>query len=1449
MVGYAELRNAVGVERTAWKLYAAISYNVQVAYPFAYVGDEDPTLNLVVISYPELYTTLDFRDDKIHPHKGIFIGNTLQFAGKILGSDANDFKVQPELRCYVPISKKTVWASRVSVGFLEAVSYGTIVQSGPHGAQPPSAETTKDYQLTFFRGFFSGGPSSNRGYPIRGVGPYDVVPFLSPEVERGKVNSACGAECRSPTGGFTLWEASTELRFTATGPLSVAIFCDASDVSPQENNIRLTHLHLSCGGGARYDTPAGPHPFGHRMARSEAPGLGRAHAGREGARHLPRWHPYRTAHRHRRSVLMPPHGRDGRARHVLGLIGAVVATTMTFLAATAAAAVVHLDMPPTRRLVATQLSHALHEQFAGDVAIERIGGLSLHGVDGVRIRVKDPSGMQVLFLDGARVRIRALEAARSALLHEGDIILPVEVASIDHVDAAIDGDPAGHLRIANAFAARNVARPEPKHPKARGIRVEAPSVTVRHAWIHGRVAGAPPLDAELRDLAAGAHYDAKLTTAVLERVDLVTRGLPRGVDPRGRIGGHFSMPSPPGKHMGALGTFDGVIAGASISAHARMDGPRVDAVVDARDPSGWGVRSTFGELSIQEEVTVHAEAHGELPRIGANVHVALGRGSIDVDGHVDTSDGTRADATIAARHINLHGIVAAAPASDLGLDTRAHLVIAKSGEMSGDLVLDTLPGTIAGEVLPVINLNGQFTKETAHADGRLLDPRGNADFDVDLTTAGANKVVEAQLHTYVADLSRLPKVGSSMRGRATVDADGVLDLRTKSVAARAHVVAGGVAYGAQKVDNATLSATVQGTIDRPLVDVGIHAGGLVLGERRISVVEVRSRIEPGAVTTLDDAHVDIVKEDRFVSASAHRVQIGGPRIVVEGAVVVGLGEPLLADVAFDANEARVKLDAPSIDLARVARLAGIPARYMTGGHLAIVGDVALRRDGSTAGELHAHVDSFSTAQIGGAKLDLDADFAAKASNLALRADLGETGKVDLWMSDVAIGGSPLHAASWRRARGRAEIDANLDIEKLAALLPRDSIPASELGGRLVVAGTVRRDSMNVPPDLSIHAHTRGLALAGKAASEPEHGAEERRRVVGVQRWHSRNTDVSFDGWLDGTSGFAEVALQAVDKKGALVSFDAKSDLPYRLIAAHPSRTFALLETTPLSARVVVPRRALADLPERAGTRRMQGTIEAELDITGTPLDPQFTFVAHTRAVRAPSVPATLASDADVTLRYDGAKAELMATVSAENHRALEVGAHLDIRARNLVVPTPGRPLAWGGSARVKLVSFPVETINVIDDRGIRGHVSGELVLEDLHENAKLDAHIGLEGLKIGQNRVPERQHRRHRRRRQADGRRTPRAERRIRRPARDHRPHLGRRPRARPGPERRHGGAPRGERFPRCRHPAVRAVAAERARRTHRRQRDGQDRSRLQGPDDGRQGRLPRRHRAGRRRR
>lgn len=266
VLGYAEFRAAAGLERMFWRLFASISHNLQVAYPFPYVGPRNETLGLVTLSYPELVTTLDLRDDKIHPRRGVFLGNTLQVAGGPFGGDARDIKVQPEVRFYIPLGKRVVLASRGSVGFLAPSNYGDIVRDPRSASTPDSVDKTRDYQITFFRGFFSGGPTQNRGYPIRGVGPYAIVPFLNPDFALQQVDQRCvpgvdgmlPTRCTSPTGGFSLWEASLEVRFSITGPLSAATFCDASDVSPRTMNLRFNRPHLSCGGGARYDTPVGP---------------------------------------------------------------------------------------------------------------------------------------------------------------------------------------------------------------------------------------------------------------------------------------------------------------------------------------------------------------------------------------------------------------------------------------------------------------------------------------------------------------------------------------------------------------------------------------------------------------------------------------------------------------------------------------------------------------------------------------------------------------------------------------------------------------------------------------------------------------------------------------------------------------------------------------------------------------------------------------------------------------------------------------------------------------------------------------------------------------------------------------------------------------------------------------------------------------------------------------
>jgi outer membrane protein assembly factor BamA len=266
VLGYLENKEAIGVDRSFWKLYASPTYNFQHDQPFAYIQPRDRSLGPINLSYIDLVLRLDFRDDKMHPHKGIYFITDTQFAG--LGGDARDIREQPDLRAYIPVTKRVTWALRGTTGFLVPFnSYATIDDPAKQADPAYHAEWVKESQLLYLRGFFSGGPSSNRGYPLYGVGPHGAVPFFNPQIAANNVANSCSpanfdpSHCAVPEGGFTLWEASTELRVGVSGPFEVAGFCDASDVEQARFSYKFndaTRYHVSCGAGARYDTPVGP---------------------------------------------------------------------------------------------------------------------------------------------------------------------------------------------------------------------------------------------------------------------------------------------------------------------------------------------------------------------------------------------------------------------------------------------------------------------------------------------------------------------------------------------------------------------------------------------------------------------------------------------------------------------------------------------------------------------------------------------------------------------------------------------------------------------------------------------------------------------------------------------------------------------------------------------------------------------------------------------------------------------------------------------------------------------------------------------------------------------------------------------------------------------------------------------------------------------------------------
>jgi outer membrane protein insertion porin family/translocation and assembly module TamA len=231
-------------------------------------------LPVVFLSFPQLVTQLDYKDNAVHPRAGFEVNNDFQVAGGPFGGSATDLRFQPDVRGYVPIARGVVLALRGSLGFLLPSNYGytEVTRGSGKDARLVLNPSNRDIEIVYFRGFFLGGPDSNRGYPLRGVAPHGGVRFLNPQTARMQVATNCDPNdmnfdptsrtCSLPLGGMSMWAASAEFRFDLPGPLDAAVFCDVGDSSPyvlgQKEAIRPDYLHMSCGAGARYDTPVGP---------------------------------------------------------------------------------------------------------------------------------------------------------------------------------------------------------------------------------------------------------------------------------------------------------------------------------------------------------------------------------------------------------------------------------------------------------------------------------------------------------------------------------------------------------------------------------------------------------------------------------------------------------------------------------------------------------------------------------------------------------------------------------------------------------------------------------------------------------------------------------------------------------------------------------------------------------------------------------------------------------------------------------------------------------------------------------------------------------------------------------------------------------------------------------------------------------------------------------------
>ena len=156
----------------------------------------------------------------LNPRQGYSISGHLESAGSLFGGSFAYNELLGEVRTYLEIGPRLIWANRARSGTL----------AGSDGAQIP-----------FYKRYFVGGSGS-----VRGWGRYQVSPL-----------SAAGM----PIGGRTMMELTTEARFGIRGKLSGVVFVDGGNVWREPWDVRFSELRWAAGPGIRYDTPIGPMRF------------------------------------------------------------------------------------------------------------------------------------------------------------------------------------------------------------------------------------------------------------------------------------------------------------------------------------------------------------------------------------------------------------------------------------------------------------------------------------------------------------------------------------------------------------------------------------------------------------------------------------------------------------------------------------------------------------------------------------------------------------------------------------------------------------------------------------------------------------------------------------------------------------------------------------------------------------------------------------------------------------------------------------------------------------------------------------------------------------------------------------------------------------------------------------------------------------------------------------
>lgn len=1025
-----------------------------------------------------------------------------------------------------------------------------------------------------------------------------------------------------------------------------------------------------------------------------------------------------------------------RALRVLGRTVAIstktISVSVVFAASLGGGAVLHLDARPIRALATAITNSVLADTLVGEVTIERLGHLGLDGLRGVTVRVKDDTHTEVLLVRDVDVLLDPKPLLVS-LQAGGAIHVKVPTARIGAIDANLDVDEKGTLRIERAFT----PKPSPPSPKKAGpgtvVKVDVGAFVLAHAWAHGNVV--PGLDADIDELAV------KGTLATDGVLDLTVDGI--RVTARGPRGKGGAPPVTASAHGGlVLPIGDGVTTekadlelrasagSAALTLAAHLDGEALKAELDVPAVGPEVVKSLVPGFEPTEPLALRATVTGTLRELDANVLAHAGTGNVDLKAKLRRTAGGRAlTAQANVADVDLHAFAADIPPSKLALVLSIDAARSDAGVLEGSYRIVGQPGTAFGQVIPAFTAAGR-------ADGKKLegnlvaDERGariKARYEVAPLDANAKITFDAEAD--VPELARIARVKVPATGRAYVTAKGSVDLGKQSIDTAVAARLDAIEASGSKVEHLEASATVAGPLTKPVTVAHVRAHGVSTGEQRLDRVVADVRVTPiaGGVR-IDDVlvHADRGKEQARIEVASVDVSTGGVR--VHDARISGLGEDVTLGVDQKGNELHVVAKSSGVSLGRVASFLGTKKDDLPEGFAIL--DVDLRAS-PRGNEGHAVVE------LRGVKLGqtsagstLRATFHENEVVASGQTEIKGIGKLALAPSRVTLPGSAADPKAWARALFDVALEGEVDLANAFATLPEEARSGARVRGTLGFRVHASRQDDRIRPAARVVLGTRGLEVD-----------------AGDDRIRDTDVEVVLDG--DGESGELGVGFSAWDPFGGLVRGSARAIVPVTEVLADPSRIAQVARTLPLALHAEVPTRDVGRLPLGLfGT--YSGTAAAVLDASGSIERPTVVLTlgldditTRARAATSSNVEATLVEapeiaalaeargtrrgkrgeshsfDLGATLKYDGSTATVVTSILQKGVERARLEA--EAKARIVDLLDHGSNAKWTADAKLRAGALDLALVPFLP-RGVRGILDANAEVRDLHHKPSIDLH-------------------------------------------------------------------------------------------------------------------------------